>query len=214
MGSPGKDEGGSGGRRPIFLAAQAPELVSRDLRSHVLPLYFSRPIRRGDYPLAKYVALTAALLLLIEVPLLITYVGTISSARSGHGVWEETKALIPGLGVGLMWAVPMAAVGLVLASLTGRRAYATGIVAIACFLTWTVSELLIQSEGGPTSTSTGARIGGLFSPFNILDGSGSGSAARRRVKTLIQATSARSTGSWRSSCSRPASGAWPRDTGK
>jgi len=38
----------------IFIAAQAPELVSRDLRSHVLPLYFCRPLRRGDYPLAKY----------------------------------------------------------------------------------------------------------------------------------------------------------------
>jgi ABC-2 type transport system permease protein len=155
----------------IFIAAQAPELVSRDLRSHVLPLYFSRPIRRGDYPLAKYIALTAALLLLIEVPLLVTYVGTIASAgNAGTTVLKETRALIPGLGVGLMWAVLMAAVGLVLASLTGRRAYATGIVAIACFLTWTVSEVLIQAEGGMTSTSTGARIAGLFSPFNLLDG--------------------------------------------
>ena len=154
----------------IFIAAQAPELVSRDLRSHVLPLYFSRPIRRGDYPLAKYIALTAALLLLVEVPLLITYVGTIASSKSGHAVWNETRALIPGLGVGLMYAVLMAAIGLVLASLTGRRAYATGIVAIACFLTWTVSSVLIQAEGGITSTSTGARIAGLFSPFNIMDG--------------------------------------------
>ena len=41
----------------IFVAAQAPELVSRDLRSHVLPLYFCRPVRRLDYPLAKYAAL-------------------------------------------------------------------------------------------------------------------------------------------------------------
>jgi ABC-2 type transport system permease protein len=154
----------------IFIAAQAPELVSRDLRSHVLPLYFSRPLRRGDYPLAKYIAHTGALLLLIEVPLLILYVGTIASAKNSHGVWGETRALIPGLGVGLMWAVLMAAFGLVLASLTGRRAYATGIVAIACFLTWTVSQVLIQIEGGMTSTTTGARIAGLFSPFNILDG--------------------------------------------
>jgi ABC-2 type transport system permease protein len=154
----------------IFIAAQAPELVSRDLRSHVLPLYFSRPLRRGDYPLAKYIALTLALLVLIEVPLLILYVGTIASAKSGSGVWHETKALIPGLGVGLMWAVLIAAIGLVLASLTGRRAYATGIVAIACFLTWIVSMVLIQAEGGITSTSTGARIAGLFSPFTILDG--------------------------------------------
>ena len=156
----------------IFLAAQAPELVSRDLRSHVLPLYFSRPLRRGDYPLAKYVALTLSLLALIEVPLLILYVGTIVSAKNGHGVWNETKALIPGLGVGLLWAVLMAAIGLVLASLTGRRAYATGFVAISCVLTFTVSLLLIGAEGGtngPTYT-TGAQIAGLFSPFTILDG--------------------------------------------
>jgi ABC-2 type transport system permease protein len=154
----------------IFIAAQAPELVSKDLRSRVLPLYFSRPLRRGDYPLAKYIALTAALLVLIELPLLILYVGTISSAKGGSAVWSETKALIPGLGVGVLWAVMMAAIGLVLASLSGRRAYATGIVAITCFLTWALSELLIQSEGGMSATATGARLGGLFSPFTVLDG--------------------------------------------
>ena len=43
------------------MASAAPELVSRDLRSHVLPLYFFRPLRRTDYPLAKYLAMTAAL---------------------------------------------------------------------------------------------------------------------------------------------------------
>ena len=34
---------------PIFLAAQAPELVVNDMRHRVLPLYFSRPIGRFDY---------------------------------------------------------------------------------------------------------------------------------------------------------------------
>jgi ABC-2 type transport system permease protein len=154
----------------IFLAAQAPELVSRDLRSHVLPLYYCRPLRRADYPLAKYLALTAALLLLIEIPLLILYAGTIASAPGRGAVWDQTRALIPGLGVGLMWAVLMAAVGLVLASLTGRRAYSTGIVAISCVLTFFLSLLLIQAEGGITATATGARVAGLFSPFTILDG--------------------------------------------
>ena len=154
----------------VFIAAQAPELVSRDLRSRVLPLYFCRPLRRGDYPLAKYLALTAALLILIEIPLLILYVGTIASAKGGSAIWHETKALIPGLGVGLMYAVLFAAIGLVLASLTGRRAYSTGIVAIACILTFFVSLLLIQAEGGQSATTTGARVAGLFSPFTILDG--------------------------------------------
>ena len=154
----------------IFIAAQAPELVSRDLRSRVLPLYFSRPLRRGDYPLAKYIALTAAILILVELPLLIMYVGTIASAKNSSGVWGETKALIPGLALGLLWAVMMAAIGLVLASFTGRRAYATGIVAIACFLLWTLSSLLIQAEGGYTATSSAARLVGLISPFNVMDG--------------------------------------------
>jgi ABC-2 type transport system permease protein len=154
----------------IFIAAQAPELVSRDLRSRVLPLYYSRPLRRGDYPLAKYLALTGALLVLIEVPLLILYAGNIASAKSGHGVWDQTRALIPGLGMGVLWSVLMAAIALVLASFTGRRAYATGIVAISCFLTWTLSELLIQAEGGTTAVSDGARLGGLLSPFTIIDG--------------------------------------------
>jgi ABC-2 type transport system permease protein len=154
----------------IFIASQAPELVSRDLRSRVLPLYFCRPLRRGDYPLAKFVALTVALLILIEIPLLILYVGTIASAKGGAAIWAETRALIPGLGVGLMWAVLFAALGLVLASFTGRRAYSTGIVAITCILTFFLSLLLIQSEGGSSATSTGARVAGLFSPFTILDG--------------------------------------------
>jgi len=117
--------------------------------------------------------MTAALLLLIEIPLLILYVGTIASAKGGAAIWAETRALIPGLGVGLMWAVLFAAIGLVLASFTGRRAYSTGIVAITCILTFFLSLLLIQAEGGQTgigSTSTGARVAGLFSPFTILDG--------------------------------------------
>ena len=41
----------------VFLAVVAPELVSRDLRNKLLPLYFSRPIHRSDYALAKLASL-------------------------------------------------------------------------------------------------------------------------------------------------------------
>ena len=34
----------TGALLPIFVAAQAPELVVNDMRHRVLPLYFSRPI--------------------------------------------------------------------------------------------------------------------------------------------------------------------------
>ena len=127
----------------IFVATQAPELVSRDLRSHVLPLYFCRPLRRLDYPLAKLAAFITACLALIEIPLLLLYLGTIAQAHSGSAIWAQTKALIPGLLVGLMWAVLLAAIGLALASLSGRRAYATGAIAIYFFLTWILAGILI-----------------------------------------------------------------------
>jgi len=168
----------------IFVAAQAPELVSRDLRSHVLPLYYSRPMRRLDYPLAKYVAFTAACLLLVEIPLIMLYVGNLLSAGGGSAVWGQTKALIPGLGVGALWALLLAAIGLFLASLTGRRAYATGMIAIYFFLTWILARILIniaQHGGGPgpvhapgglaaASIPLSARLPGLISPFTVLDG--------------------------------------------
>ena len=37
----------------LYVGGQAPASVSRDLRFRVTTLYFSRPLRRGDYVLAK-----------------------------------------------------------------------------------------------------------------------------------------------------------------
>jgi len=159
----------------IFVAAQAPELVSRDLRSHVLPLYLCRPVRRLDYPLAKYAAFTAACLLMVEIPLLLLYLGTVVSASGTSAIWSQTRALIPGLLIGVLWAVLLAATGLVLASLTGRRAYATGAIAIYFFLTWTLASILIGVSGGPggpggQAAPLAARLAGLVSPITVLDG--------------------------------------------
>lgn len=169
----------------VFVAVQAPELVSRDLRSRVLPLYFSRPIKTGDYPLAKYLGFTAALLVMLEVPLLLLYGGSVANVHGGSAVWAETRALIPGLLVGLMFALVLAAIGLVLASLTGRRAFATGAVAIFFLLTYTLAEILLQVEsqgvpdgGPPRGLGTGPlpavplaeKVAGLFSPFTLFDG--------------------------------------------
>ena len=66
--------------------------------------------------------------------------------HGGSAVWAETRALFSGLLVGLMWAVSLAAISLFLASLTGRRAFATGTVAITLLLTYTLAEILLQVE--------------------------------------------------------------------
>jgi len=177
----------------VFVAVQAPELVSRDLRSRVLPLYFARPIKTIDYPLAKYLAFTGACLVMMELPLLLLYGGSIANVHGGAAVWGQTRALIPGLLVGLMWAVVLAAISLFLASLTGRRAFATGAVAIFFLLTFTLAEILLQVESNlnqvgpavPVQTGPGGQIvkhvlppapdvaekvSGLFSPFTLFDG--------------------------------------------
>jgi ABC-2 type transport system permease protein len=162
----------------IFLAAQAPELVSRDLRSHVLPLYFARPMRRDDYPAAKLAALILACLVMIEVPEIVLYLGTVLQVHGVHEIWVQTRGFIPGLLVGFMWSVLLASIGLLLASLSGRRAYATGIIAIFFFLTFTLAGLLrgIAEAGrgggfsGRGSAPAGAHLAGLVSPFTVLDG--------------------------------------------
>jgi ABC-2 type transport system permease protein len=82
--------------------------------------------------------------------------------------------------------VALAAISLFLASLTGRRAFATGTVAIAFLLTYTLAEILLQVEtqvvrhagpggpaqlaGGPHGPSLAEKVSGLFSPFTLLDG--------------------------------------------
>jgi ABC-2 type transport system permease protein len=161
----------------VFIAAQAPELVSRDLRSHCLPLYFARPIRRIDYPLAKLAAFFLALLAMIEIPLLLLYIGTVTQAHGGSAIWSQTRALIPGLLLGVAWALVLAGLGLLLASLSGRRAYATGAVAIFFFLSWTLASSLTQiGLNGPGGSLTSgqpsalAGLSGLISPFTDLDG--------------------------------------------
>jgi ABC-2 type transport system permease protein len=168
----------------IFVATQAPELMSRDLRSHVLPLYLSRPLRRLDYPLAKCLAFTAACLLMIEIPLLLLYLGTVVNAGGWTAIWLQTRALVPGLLIGVLWAVLLAAVALAIASCTGRRAYATGAIAIYFILTWTLASILIGVGGqagpagppGPPGTAVlavaplAARLAGLISPLTVLEG--------------------------------------------
>jgi len=60
----------------------------------------------------------------------------------------------------------------VLASFSGRRAYATGSIAICFFLSWALAGLLrgVTAAGGAGTAGAGARLSGLVSPFTVLDG--------------------------------------------
>ena len=60
--------GGIGTFIVLFLVAQAPEVVCRDQRYQVLPLYFTRAMGRFDYAMARLLSLATALFLVLMVP--------------------------------------------------------------------------------------------------------------------------------------------------
>jgi ABC-2 type transport system permease protein len=160
----------------IFVALEAPNLVTADLRNHTLPLYFARPIHRIDYPIAKLMAFFLACLTMVEVPELLLYIGNVSQVHGVRQVWEQTLQLLPGLLYGAAWAVLLASIGLLLASATGRRVFAICAIGIPLFFSFILANVLghvgQQAFGpaGPGQPSALASLAGLISPFTLLGG--------------------------------------------
>jgi ABC-2 type transport system permease protein len=179
----------------IFVAIEAPNLVSGDLRNHTLPLYFARPIRRSDYPLAKLVAFVIACLLMVEIPLLILYLGNVSQVHGAHAVWEQTLQFGPGLLFGVAWAVLLASISLLLASSTGKRVFAMCAIGIPLFFSWILANVLMNiglhafGPSAPGHPPVVASLAGLISPFTLLGGLLRWlEAPHRGPATVLQAT--------------------------
>ncbi|SHL67641.1 ABC-2 type transport system permease protein [Actinacidiphila paucisporea] len=150
----------------LFVAAQAPQSVSRDLRFKTTPLYFSRPIERVDYVAAKYAALTVALFLLTAIPLVILYVGALLAKLSFA---HQTAGFAKGLVSVLLLSVLFAGIGLVIAAITPRRGFGVAAV-IALFV---ISYAAVSAvQGVADSQEKYHVIGwlGLFSPITLIDG--------------------------------------------
>ena len=147
---------------PIFIAAQAPELVVNDIRHRVLPLYFSRPIRRIDYVAAKIAALAIGLLAITLAPVLLLFIGRVLSTDDlGAAVGEEIGAMPEIIGNGVIHAVVLASIGLAICSLAGRRAYAAGAV---------LAVFLIGGVISDSFSENGQDVAAFVSPLAVLDG--------------------------------------------
>ncbi|MGA8115008.1 MAG: ABC transporter permease [Actinocatenispora sp.] len=149
----------------LFLAAVTPELASRDLRNQVLPLYFSRPIGRDDYVLAKLGALVTAVLLVLGTPMFVMFLGGAFSADSAGGVWDEFTDLIPGLLNAAIYAIVLSAVTLLVASVTSRRTIAAGAVVAVFLVPTAITGVLMVLGGGAVR-----QLSSLFSVTGILNG--------------------------------------------
>ncbi|MDH6112073.1 ABC-2 type transport system permease protein [Kitasatospora sp. MAP12-15] len=153
----------------IFLAAQAPVLLSRDLRYNTVPLYFSRPITRGDYVRAKGAAMVVATFIVTVLPLLVLYLG---APLAGLNLRYNTEHLGYGLLAAALYSVVLSAVSLVIAASMPRRGI--GVAAIMSFLVISeVVAVIIQGiSGGLDSASSSANSGDwayLISPTDLVE---------------------------------------------
>lgn len=150
----------------LFLAAQAPQSVSRDLRFKSVPLYFSRPIERADYVLAKLAAMASAVFLLTATPLVILYLGAMLAE---FDFADQTKGFAQGMVSVALLSVLFGGIGLVLAAFTPRRGF--GVAAVIATMTITYGAVsTVQAIAWETGSAGAIQWLGLFSPVTLIDG--------------------------------------------
>ncbi len=150
----------------LYVAAQAPQSVSRDLRFKTVPLYFSRPIETADYVRAKFASLASAIFILTAAPLLVMYVGALLSKL---GFAHQTKQFAEGLVSVALLSLLFAGIGLVIAAVTPRRGFGiAAVIAVMIISYGAVSTLQaiadVQNHSGVIPWI------GLFSPVTLIDG--------------------------------------------
>jgi ABC-2 type transport system permease protein len=150
----------------IYVAGQAPASVSRDLRFRVMALYFSRPLQRVDYVVAKYAAMAAAVFVLMALPLTILFVGALLAKLP---LDEQLPDYGRSMAGALLLALVLAGVGLVIASITPRRGL--GVAAIIAVLAVSAGvQGAAQAIAVEQNEDTVAGYFGLLSPFTLVQG--------------------------------------------
>ncbi|MFC7469316.1 ATP-binding cassette domain-containing protein [Actinomadura keratinilytica] len=150
----------------LYVASQAPQSVSRDLRFKTVPLYFSRPVERVDYVLAKYAAMASALFLLTAVPLLVLYAGALLAELDFA---DQTAGFGQGMVSVALLSLLFAGIGLVVSAVTPRRGF--GIAAVIAVFTITYGAVsTVQAIAFQQGNTDAVGWIGLFSPITLIDG--------------------------------------------
>lgn len=150
----------------IFVAGQAPQAVSRDLRFGTMPLYFSRPLRRHHYVLAKYAGLACAVMALLTAPLLVLYAGALLAELSW---WDQTRGLLQGLAGAAALSLVLAGLGLVIAAFTPRRGVGVAAI-ITVLLVPTAVQGIAQGLSMDRQRDDLATLSALVAPVTAVDG--------------------------------------------
>ncbi|MFD0329715.1 ABC transporter permease [Streptacidiphilus monticola] len=163
----------------VFTAAQAPVLLSRDLRFMTVPLYFSRPLTSGDYVRAKFAAMVSAIFLLTALPVLIMWIGSVlGSMDFGY----NTARLGYGLFAAALYALLYGGIGTLVASLTPRRGFGVAAIIAVFLVTSAIAGIIyvvlqVHYQGGmhpgpgPVTDDPAANWAWVISPAQLVDNS-------------------------------------------
>lgn len=150
----------------VYVAAQAPALISRDLRFGTITLYLARPTSRTTYVLVRMASLTVATFLLIAAPILLMYAGgLLADLPPGR----ETRLVLGALVGALLLAACLAGLAALVAATTTRRGLAVAAVIVVLLVTYTVVAS-IQGISYETGHETVGQVAGLFSPYTLTQG--------------------------------------------
>jgi ABC-2 type transport system permease protein len=135
----------------VFVAAQAPALISRDLRFQTITLYLARPMRRPMYVLVRLASLAAGTFL--------------ANLPVGH----ETTQFLGGVVGAVLLAALLAGLAALVAAMTVRRGMAVAAVIVVLLVSYTVVSS-IQGISLGTGHETVGEVAGLFSPYTLVNG--------------------------------------------
>ena len=151
----------------LFVAAIASDIVGNDRRTNTLALYFSRPIERDDYALAKIAALCSSLLALTVLPQLLMFAGNALGASDGLDWVRDNADELPRIiASGGLLCLAFGSLGILIASYAERRAFAM-ISVIAIFLVSLTVVGVVVSE----IDNEQMRWALFVSPLHVVDGS-------------------------------------------
>ncbi len=136
----------------IFVALIAPEMVSSDRNDRLLPLYFSRPIGRNAYVIAKLLGTGLLTLSISLVPAVVLWLGNGFLAQDpGRAIRDSLDDLGRIVVAGTLIAFYLGAIGLTISSFTGRKSVAVGVIvlgfALSEALSLAVTEALADMPG-------------------------------------------------------------------
>jgi ABC-2 type transport system permease protein len=151
----------------LFVAIVAPELVSRDLHSGVLPLYFSRPLRPSDYALAKLAAMISGVMLVFGGGQILIFIGAAFSVKGFSNVMHELGDVGLALIYSALYAVVFASIAVLIASLLKRRAVAAAAIVGSFIITGPIVAVfyILPSE-------TSHQLAQIVNPVSLVGGVG------------------------------------------